>query len=594
MARTAFRRRAVFWVLVPAGFCLLFCHCVPSAVYHPEEALESTPADWGLSYEEMFFSTPDGEKLHAWWIPAPNPLAVLLFCHGNAGNISHRRDLVLLYHHLGCSVFLFDYRGFGRSSGRPSEKGTYTDARAAWDLLLSRGAPPRRTIILGRSLGGAVAARLASEVNPGGLILDSAFYTLEDVARHHLGWVRGWMLLGYSYDTAASLEKTRCPVLILHSPADEVVPFSHAPRLLAKTEGRGRLVRTSGGHNGGSCLTPAYRLGVKDFLGRVVSSGAEDKRRDYRSRTSRPVVIPVDGPLSRARAEVSSMEWCGNTLVLVPQYPGRLGNRLFGLDRADVLAALETTPPGTVHPFPIALDDGKAREAVPGFEGYEAVCFDQDRTWLAVEARDSGFMRSYVLSGRLDLAARRMEVYPPSVEIPLPAQVPNFSCEAAVCTGGVAVLFYEANGRGVNPDPTAWVLSSGTQTTPPEVVRTLSMSPLEYRLTDATAPGGDGVFWAVNYLYPEHRKKLSPEADPWPHPPGLSREVVERLVQLEVHGPRVEPADLPAVYLADADPSGPRNWEAAALLGDRGVLLFTDSHPGSLFAFVPFPLAKGS
>ena len=127
----------------------------------PGRALEASPDDIGLRYENLELPTSDGERLHAWYVPAPGARGVVLFFHGNAGNISHRLDSIAIFNQLGLDVMIIDYRGYGESTGRPSEKGTYLDAQAAWDYLRDeRGVSPARIVIFGRSLGGAVGAWL--------------------------------------------------------------------------------------------------------------------------------------------------------------------------------------------------------------------------------------------------------------------------------------------------------------------------------------------------------------------------------------------------------------------------------------------------
>ncbi len=154
----------------------------------PGRALEATPADIGLNYEDVQFDTADGERLHGWYVPAVNARGVLLFFHGNAGNISHRLESIMIFNRLGLDVLIVDYRGYGQSTGKPTESGTYRDAQAAWDYLLGeRQAPPGRIVIFGRSLGGAVGAWLAAglpaEQAPAAVIIESSFTSGADMAR---------------------------------------------------------------------------------------------------------------------------------------------------------------------------------------------------------------------------------------------------------------------------------------------------------------------------------------------------------------------------------------------------------------------------
>ena len=154
----------------------------------PGRALQAAPTDIGLDFEDVTIGTADGERLHGWFVPAPGARGTLLFFHGNAGNISHRLESIAIFHGLGLDVLIIDYRGYGQSSGSPSEAGTYADAQAAWKYLVEeRGLPPDRIVVFGRSLGGAVGAWLASPRGggrqPAALIIESAFTSGADMAR---------------------------------------------------------------------------------------------------------------------------------------------------------------------------------------------------------------------------------------------------------------------------------------------------------------------------------------------------------------------------------------------------------------------------
>lgn len=211
----------------------------------------------GCRFEDHLFTTTDGRRLHGWWVHPPVsselPAAdgpVLLYFHGNAGNLSHRATAVAALAHLGLRVFIFDYRGYGRSEGRPGETGLYEDARAAWRVLTDeRGIAPGRIVLYGKSLGGAVAVQLATEVRPAGLVLQSTFTSVPDLAAVHYPFVPR-VLVRTRMESARKLPGVRCPVLIVHSRDDEIVPFAHAERLLAEAPGpRQLLVIEGAGHN---------------------------------------------------------------------------------------------------------------------------------------------------------------------------------------------------------------------------------------------------------------------------------------------------------------------------------------------------------
>lgn len=222
-------------------------------VYFPElpsRRVETTPASSGLAFETLKIATEDGETLEGWYVPASNPRATLLYFHGNGGNIGHRVELVEMFHRLGLNVLIFDYRGYGNSSGKPSETGTALDAEAAWrHLVEARRVPAGEIVLYGESLGGAVAARLAQSRAPRALVLYAAFTSIPDMARHYYPYLPTTLLARYRYDTRAALAALRCPLLILHSRDDEIVPYRHGEELLAAAPEPKKLVELRGGHN---------------------------------------------------------------------------------------------------------------------------------------------------------------------------------------------------------------------------------------------------------------------------------------------------------------------------------------------------------
>lgn len=239
-------------------------------IYITSRTVAATPADAGLAFEEVDLLTGDGVRLHAWFIPAADPIATVLYAHGNAGNISHRLDTLAGLNRLGLDVFIFDYRGYGRSEGSPDEQGTYRDVRAAWDYLTDIRAVPANSIILfGRSLGGAIAAWLSSQVEHGALIVDSGFSSLPDVAADHYPWIPVRHLARSRYDTLSYVRETRSPVLIAHSRGDEIVPFTHGERIYEAAAQPKTFIELSGGHNTAfSGRGPAYIKGLQAFIDR--------------------------------------------------------------------------------------------------------------------------------------------------------------------------------------------------------------------------------------------------------------------------------------------------------------------------------------
>lgn len=237
-------------------------------VYFPQPQLAATPDQSGLEYEAVSFQTSDGVRLSAWFVPASQARAVVLFCHGNAGNISHRLPYLDIFHRLGLQTLLFDYRGYGQSAGRPSEQGTYLDAEAAWRYLAEqRGVQANQVVIYGQSLGGAVAAWLASRHPSAALILEASFTSLADVGAHHYPFLPVRLLSRFDYNTIGNLRQVSSPVLVIHSRQDELIPFNHGQRLFETAREPKMFLEITGDHNSGFLTSgPVYEEGLRQFL----------------------------------------------------------------------------------------------------------------------------------------------------------------------------------------------------------------------------------------------------------------------------------------------------------------------------------------
>ncbi len=233
-------------------------------------ALVATPSARGLPWAPAPIRTADGETLGAWWIPAPAPAGAVLVFHGNAGNISHRLDYAVMFRALGYSTLLVDYRGYGESSGTPDEAGTYRDAEAALRWLAdAQGLAANDVVMFGESLGGAVAAWLAARHPPRALILASAFTSAPDLGADLYPWLPVRLLARIRYDTRAELRRVRAPVLVAHSPEDDIVPWTHGQALYAEAAEPKAFLALGGGHNDGFVFMRAeWRAAVGDFLAR--------------------------------------------------------------------------------------------------------------------------------------------------------------------------------------------------------------------------------------------------------------------------------------------------------------------------------------
>ena len=223
-------------------------------VYRPTGNLIATPMqhERPMDYEDVSLKASDGVKLHGWFIPSESPKGAVLILHGNGGNVSHRLETIAIFHNLGYHALIIDYRGYGRSEGSPGEQGTYLDAEAAWrHLTEDRRVDPRGIVIFGRSLGSAVAAQLATEQQAAGLILESPFTSIPDMGSELYPFLPVRLLATIEYNTLERIKQVRCGVLIIHSPDDEIIPYSHGQKLFEAANEPKQFQEITGGHNDG-------------------------------------------------------------------------------------------------------------------------------------------------------------------------------------------------------------------------------------------------------------------------------------------------------------------------------------------------------
>ena len=244
-------------------------------VYYPDKQVGATPRDVGIAYEDVELLTEDGETLGAWYVPAEstNAAITVLLCHGNAGDIGDRVGSVVTFHNLGYNLLVFDYRGYGRSTGRPSEKGTYMDADAAWRFLTKKKQIPAASIIVfGRSLGGAIGAWLAEHRKPAALVLESAFTSAPDMAKGMFPFLPSRLICRFRYDTLSRLANIDCPIFVAHGTEDEMIPFRHGQRLFEAASDPKIFFQLNGGHNsGGIDGDPAYQETFVHFVSSAIT-----------------------------------------------------------------------------------------------------------------------------------------------------------------------------------------------------------------------------------------------------------------------------------------------------------------------------------
>ena len=243
-------------------------------IYFPERRIAMTPDAVGLSYESVQIETEDGVTLAGWFVPAEPSRGVVLFCHGNAGNISHRLDSIRLFNRLGLSTFIFDYRGYGQSGGRTTERGTYRDVEAAWRYLLdTRGIEPAEIVVFGRSLGGAIASWLAQERTPAALIVESTFTSVPELAAKLYPIYPVRWLARFNYNAAEYVTRVNCPILVVHSRDDDIIPFIHGRLLFDAANEPKEFLEIRGSHNDAFVVSgKQYQDGLDAFISRYAGT----------------------------------------------------------------------------------------------------------------------------------------------------------------------------------------------------------------------------------------------------------------------------------------------------------------------------------
>jgi len=251
LARIALRGlkiAAVAYCLVLLVLLFLENMLVYPAPRYPEGDWQAT---W-LEHEDVSFNSADGTKLHGWYVEHPQPKAVVLYCHGNGTHVAYIAEfLAEMRDEFQVSIFAFDYRGYGRSEGKPAEKGILEDADAAQEWLAKRaGIETKDVVLMGRSLGGGIALHLAAENGARGVILQNTFTSLHDAAASNYPWVPVRLLMRNRYDSLSRISRYSGPLFISHGTADRIIPFAHGQKLFAAATGPKEFFEIAGGdHN---------------------------------------------------------------------------------------------------------------------------------------------------------------------------------------------------------------------------------------------------------------------------------------------------------------------------------------------------------
>jgi len=259
----------VGYVVIVAFLAAAFLYFYPQIerffVFYPQKKLDFSPSDWGLAGETVYFEAADGIRLHGWFFPPGKNEPVVLFSHGNAGNISHRLENVKRLAERGLGVFIYDYRGYGKSQGRPSETGIYQDGLAAYDYLVyEKRIGPEKIVCFGRSLGAAVAMEIALRRAVKALIVESGFTSARDMAGEFLFFRPISSILPVHYNNLGKIAHVRVPKLIIHGTVDDLVPFRMGQALYQSASDPKYFLPIEGaGHN------DTYAVGGVHYFDRV-------------------------------------------------------------------------------------------------------------------------------------------------------------------------------------------------------------------------------------------------------------------------------------------------------------------------------------
>jgi uncharacterized protein len=272
--------RIVLGVLIGATLCLVLLE--KRLIYYPAAALDATPKDLGLAFEEVAIDVEAGVKLHGWFIKSGKEpgVATVLFSHGNAGNIADRLDRVQQWRDLGADFFLYDYRGYGRSTGSPDEEGTYRDGRAAYDFLVkTRRVDPKRLVLMGESLGCAISMQIAAEREAAGLVLEAPFASIAHMAGAIYPFLPLRPFIRTRYDNVAKAARLKMPVFVIQGTRDEVIPVAQGRMVFEAAPQPKQFLAVEGArHNDVYVVGGAkYRGALKDFIARVTTIAPGEK-----------------------------------------------------------------------------------------------------------------------------------------------------------------------------------------------------------------------------------------------------------------------------------------------------------------------------
>jgi uncharacterized protein len=261
------KRLVLMLALALVGFYGVFYFAQTGMIFQSERTLTGDPGVHGWDYEDVVLPV-GGETTHGWFVPKEGARGVVLFCHGNDGNISTRLGTVRFFRNRGFSVFIFDYGGYGKSTGGPSEKRVNQDVLAAWAYLTEqRQIAPAEIVVWGRSFGGGAACELARHVTPGAVVLESTYLSMADVAFQDYPWFPGGLFVRHRFANKDKVAKISAPLLVIHSRDDDLYPFHHGQGLFERVPEPKQFLEIFGDHYDGPRMSKdIYEKGIAEFL----------------------------------------------------------------------------------------------------------------------------------------------------------------------------------------------------------------------------------------------------------------------------------------------------------------------------------------
>jgi len=303
----------------------------------------------------------------------------------------------------------------------------------------------------------------------------------------------------------------------------------------------------------------------------------------------KPLPLILSGQAGDKALEMSGLAWAGETLLLMPQYPNNSKPLVYGIDKSIIKDRIKN-PRVPIEPIEYSIQLKNLLDSVPGFQGFEAVCYVRGELYFLIEAEVNSLMSSYLVKGTFDETGKKIiidEYHLTKIEPPV--DIHNMAFESLLYTRKTLWALFEANGINANPSPNVYTFSLGLHSK-----KQVSFPNVEYRVTDFTTVDSHGRFWAINYFWPGYRKYMNPENDVYTHQFGKGEtheknEHVERLLEFQISNNGVVPTGTRPVEIV-LEENSPRNWEGLVKLDNLGFLIISDEHPKTIFAFIPYPL----